>query len=287
MYNKKPYIAIVCLIFLMVIVPMVSAKDPKTSTGENNLEIKIPDRDFFAIGEVYEFAFHVSNQENGVALTSTDTFFCDFHLYGSGGNHIWTSRQTQADLQHLYDLEFVPNANNFSERGEYYFNMYCECDDCSIIADFNDLGGFSENGLFVNGFGEELTEANASMFNYSMMFLMILFVLTLVGLFMVEHYIGKFALYWIAHLLFVIGTFSMWQFNWGYAISYTGLAGIWKVLFYVSTIAVLPMILLSMVWIFYIHAFNEHFQKLVDKGEDTETAFAMANKKSKGWLGGR
>jgi len=141
--------------------------------------------------------------------------------------------------------------------------------------------------FWVNDYGEELTEANASSFNYSMMFLMILFVLTLVGLFMVEHYIGKFALYWIAHLLFVIGTFSMWQFNWGYAISYTGLAGIWKVLFYVSTIAVLPMILLSMVWIFYIHAFNEHFQKLVDKGEDTETAFAMANKKSKGWLGGR
>jgi len=148
----------------------------------------------------------------------------------------------------------------FPSRGEYYFNMYCECDDCSIIADFNDLGGFSENGLFVNGFGEELTEANASMFNYSMMFLMILFVLTLVGLFMVEHYIGKFALYWIAHLLFVIGTFSMWQFNWGYAISYTGLAGIWKVLFYVSTIAVLPMILLSMVWIFYIHALMSIFK---------------------------
>jgi len=67
---------------------------------------------------------------------------------------------TQADLQHDYDLEFVPNANNFSERGEYYFNMYCECDDCSIIADFDDLGGFAEESLMVTTNGEPPAEDN-------------------------------------------------------------------------------------------------------------------------------
>ena len=133
----------------------------------------------------------------------------------------------------------------------------------------------------------KLTDANASMFNYSMMFLIFLFVLAIVCLFLTEHYIGKFSLYWVTHVLFIVASFSVWQFNQGYALSFFGLAGVWRVLFYVSIIAVLPMILLSLAWIFYIHAFNEHFQKLVNKGEDTETAFNIAKKKSKGWLNGK
>jgi len=116
---------------------------------------------------------------------------------------------------------------------------------------------------------------------------MILFVMALVGLFTIDNYIGKLALYWVAHVLFVVGTFSMWQFNWGYTTSYLGMAGFWKVLFYVSTIAVFPMIILSLAWIFYIHLFNEHFQKLIDKGESPETAFNIANKKSGGWRNGQ
>jgi len=65
------------------------------------------------------------------------------------------------------------------------------------------------------------------------------------------------------------------------------LTGIFRVMFWIFTVAVLPMIILSISWIVYIHTFNEHFQKLVDKGEDTETAFKMASKKRGGWFGGQ
>jgi len=50
----------------------------------------------------------------------------------------------------------------------------------------------------------------------------------------------------------------------------------------------LPMIFLSLAWIVYIHTFNEHFEKLIDKGHDTESAFRMAKKKSRGgWFNGK
>lgn len=120
-----------------------------------------------------------------------------------------------------------------------------------------------------------------------MMFLMILFLLAIVGMVLTENYIGKFTLYWVAHLFFIVGTFSIWQFTQGYAIAYVGLAGIWKVLFYFSIGAVVPMVFLSMAWVFYIHTFNEHFEKLVDKGVDPEEAFKIAKKKSGGWFSGR
>jgi hypothetical protein len=114
-----------------------------------------------------------------------------------------------------------------------------------------------------------------------MLFMMILFLLAVAGIFFVDHYIGKFALYWISHVLFIVGTFSMWQFHQGYEISYFGLAGAWKVLFWVGISAVLPMIILSLAWIFYIHTFNEHVEKLVENGGNVEDAFAMAKKKQR------
>jgi len=149
-----------CFISILTM-PTVMAKDPKTSTGENNLEIKVPFRDTFSIGEVYEFAFHIENKENGVALTSADPFFCDFHLYGSAGNHIWDTRLTNAGIIHGYDLEFVPDTNNFSEVGTYGYNIYCECDDCSIIQDFDDLGGFAQATLIVNPTGESYSTSDS------------------------------------------------------------------------------------------------------------------------------
>jgi len=168
---------------------------------------------------------------------------------------------------------------NFTSRGEYQAKF--QCNHTSGIA------GGSEIFFFVNDYGEELTQANASMFNYSMLLLMIMFILALVGLFIIENYIGKFALYWVCHLIFIIGTFSIWQFNMGYAIGFVGLAGIWKIFFYVSTFAVVPMMLLSVAWIIHIHLFNEHFQKLIDKGMDTEEAFKITNKKRGGWFNGQ
>lgn len=124
----------------------------------------------------------------------------------------------------------------------------------------------------------------------SIMLLIILtffFVLALVGLFKIEDYKGKFALYWVCHVLLVGITFIAWNLALGSLVSDSAIAGIFKVLFYFSTLAVIPMIMLSIAWIVYIHTFNEHFQKLIDKGEDTETAFAMANKKRGGWFYGK
>jgi len=273
MYNKKPYIAVVCLIFLMAMIVFVSAVKP-TVTFDGGLHIETTAPSYIRTGFDHEFETHVFNETTGYPITSG--IDCYYNLYHKDGDH--EAEGYDAVPSHTFDYAYTFTGGNFTSRGEYQLKI--QCNDTQF-------GGGEEIFFWVNDYGEELTEANASSFNYSMMFLMILFVLAIVGLFVTEHYIGKFALYWICHVLFIVGTFSIWQFNQGYGLAFFGLAGIWKVLFYVSTIAVVPMILLSIAWIFYIHAFNEHFQKLVDKGEDTETAFAIANKKSGGWFNGK
>lgn len=117
--------------------------------------------------------------------------------------------------------------------------------------------------------------------------LFIFFILALIGLIKLEDYRGKFALYWVCHVLMVAITFTAWDISRDSLITGSAVTGIFKVFFYFCTIAVFPMVILSIAWIIYIHAFNEHFQKLVDKGETPESAFKMASKKKGGWFNGK
>ena len=277
MHNKKYYIGVLCLAFLFVMISFVSAVKPSTTivTTDSGLLVEPTIKDYLRTGEDHSFEIHLFNQSDGSYIVSDTS--CYMHLYHKDGSHIYEGVDNSVD--HDFDYSFDLTGGNFSSRGEYQAKF--QCNHTSGIA------GASEIFFLVNDYGEDLSEAESHTFNMSMIFLIILFTMAIVGLFVIENYIGKFVLYWVCHLLFIAGTFSIWQFNMGYAIGFVGLAGIWKVLFYVSTIAVTPMIFVSIAWIVYIHLFNEHFQKLIDKGVDTEEAFRLTNKKRGGRFNGQ
>lgn len=275
MYKKRSLFAF--LFLFLFFISFASAVKPVTSiiATDSGLIIEATTKDYIRTGEDHEFEIHVFNQSDGSYVVSDTN--CYMHLYHKNGNHEYEGMDDT--VAHDFDYAFDLTGSNFTSRGEYQAKF--QCNHSSGIA------GGQEIFFWVNDYGEELTEANSSNFNFSMIMLMILFLLAVVGMFVTEHYIGKFALYWIAHVLFVIGSFSMWQFNMGYAMSYVGLAGVWKILFYVSTFAVFPMVITSMAWIFYIHAYNEHFEKVIKNGGNTEEAFRVADAKTGGWKGGK
>lgn len=247
----------------------------QVNTGNTGYDIQFPKYIVIEKDKNFTFHSHIFNISNGYPIGNGDTN-CFLHLYEDNGGHILKTQMTFDGIE----WETLILGSNFSHVDTHGYIVYCN----SSIAG---LGGFASGSFEVTNNGETLSEATSINFNFAMLFLMILFITSIVGIFTTENYIGKFVLYWVAHLLFIIGTFSLWQFNYGYTIAYIGLAGIYKVMFYISAIAVVPMVFLSMAWIFYIHTFNEHFQKLVDKGIDTEEAFATAKKKSGGWFDGR
>jgi len=266
--------------FVLMAISMVSAKDSKTSTGENNLQIKVPEKDVFSVGEVYEFAFHVTNQENGVALTSTDIFFCDFHLYGNEGNHLMVERQTQADLQHNYDLEFVPNASNFSEIGDYYYNIYCECDDCSIIADFDDLGGFAEEHLMVTPNGEEGSTSKAVFYVGILFILLILFIASIYGAAVSEQLWTKTGLGGMAYLLMVAITFIAWSMSANFMTTAPFMIEFLRIMFIVLTVAIFPVLIGLFVYGFWMMMRIDEIKKLQEQGySDTEAVEKVSRRK--------
>ena len=265
-------ISILMLFLIFLAVPLISSAPPVFESGADiGLVIEPTLKDYIRAGEDHEFEIHVFNATNGHPITSGIS--CDMHLYFKDGNHHYEG--TDSTVSHAFDYAFNLDGGNFTENGMYQAKFSCND---SVI------GGGAEIGFGVNNYGEELTDSKSSTFNNAMWMLMILFVIGIFGIFKVEHYIGKFTLYWICHVLFVIGTFSVWQFNAGYSIAYTGLAGIFKVLFYVSIGAMFPMVLLSLAWIFWIHTMTEEMESMMDRGMTSEEAWDRSERSGKGWF---
>ena len=120
---------------------------------------------------------------------------------------------------------FFVASGNFSQRG--FISAIIECNSSNEV-------GWIGLSARVNNYGDELTTAISNSFNQSMWFLMVLFVLGLIGIFYNKNYIAKFTCYWFCHIIFIVGTFSVWQFNSGYELVSTGLSGVYKIMFYFS-----------------------------------------------------
>lgn len=165
-----------------------------------------------------------------------------------------------------------------STAGDYVYSV-CGDKDAGFKCETFQFG-ITEGGVI-------LTEGRSTLVVGLLLTLVLFLFISLFAMFSVENYIAKFSLYWVSHLLLVLISFVAWQVGVEGLLGGTALTGIFRIMFWVILLAVLPMIFISMAWIFYIHAFNEHFQKLVDKGMDTESAFKMAKKKSGGWFNGK
>jgi len=269
MFNKK-FFLIFLFLFLFLILPMISAVKPIDSivTAEG-YAIEPVFKDYIRTNEMHEFELHIVNVSNGNPITTG--IGCYMHLYHKVGNHHYEGYDDT--VGHNFDYAFDVDGGNFSSRGIYHAKFNC-----------NDsvLGGIGEIEFGVNDYGEELTPAITSSHNNSIWALVFFFTLCLIGVFTIENPTGKLATYLSAHVLFIGGSFAEWQFLQGYSMAYMVNAGIYKTLFYVSAISFFPMIILSMVWIFYIHLMNDTIKGFMDRGMDEDSAYRKAGGKKYG-----
>jgi len=276
MPNKKKVMFGFLFFFLLIsMFGLVSAK-PQVITefiGETNLVIEANVMEYYKINEDAMVFIHVFNKSTGKILDNT-TVDCDVELTNYNGTLVLSEIPTFDDHHWVASR----GAGIVTERGEYALIIHCN-------ATNND--GYKTFFFEANKYGDGLDVAHSIKFNSAMFFMLVFLMMAIAGMIFSNHYIAKFTFYWVAHLIFIAGNFSIWQFNIGYTTQFTGMAGVWKIMFYLGIYAVVPMMILSMAWIFYIHAYNEHFQKLIEKGEDTETAFRMTDKKKKGWFNGQ
>ena len=135
---------------------------------------------------------------------------------------------------------------------------------------------FATYNFVVTESGVEITRSSSNLTIGLLAILVLFFFGSLFIMFNVKNYIAKFSLYWATHLLLILISFVGWQVGVEGLLIGTALTGIFRILFWIFIVSVFPMVLLSVAWVVYIHLFNEHFQKLIDKGEDPETAFSLS-----------
>lgn len=275
MYKKKVNLLIIGMIFLFTMM-FVSAVPPfQESNDQIGLRIESANPTSHPLNTNYYLHAHIYNATNGLLINSGLT--CNYHFYNhqiEGNEHIQTGFMTQYGAGYNATI----NGSLINQSGEYSALIWCNS---------TDAGGFFKYTLDASESGVNITESRANLTIGLLAILVFLLFISLYALFNVENYIGKFVLYWLSHVLMILISFVGWQVGVEGLLGGMALTGIFRIMFWVFTIAVLPMIILSGAWIFYIHAFNEHFEKLIDKGMDTENAFKMANKKSGGWFNGK
>lgn len=255
-------------------ISFASAVKP-TQVINSGCEIRTPTVSYLQIGKDVTSHVHVLNISTGSHNSLTNaTTDCYLHLYNKTGDHL----MKQDYGWDGFEWEIKIDGNNFSNAGDYAF--YIQCNSTDLIC------GVS-GGIVATESGIEITEGR-SILSLGLLGLLIFFLFfSLYSMFSIENYIGKFALYWISHILLILICFAGWQMGVEGLLSGMALTGILRIMFWIFLIAVVPMVFLSIAWVVYIHLFNEHFQKLVDKGVDTEEAFRMANKKRSGWFNGQ
>jgi len=270
MGNTNKHLFGVAIIFLMMIlmISTVSAVKPLTSVASDvGFSVEPTLKSAIRTGMDHEFEVHVFNISNGMPVTSGIS--CYMHLYQEDGNHIYEG--VDHTVNHDFDYAFDLDGGNFTERGEYQAKFQCNSSE----------GGAVEMFFIVNDIGEELGTAHSIKFNSAMAFMMILFLMCFGGIITIPNYTGKLATYFLAHILFIAGTFSMWQFNQGYTTHFVALAGVWRVMFYFSTIALFPAIIMAVAGMIVYFTTGKEVQRLIDKGMPEAEAHRRQGRKYK------
>lgn len=273
MFNKKLFL--IFGMFLLIVMPLVSAVPPLTTefVGNEGLDVEANFQDYYRINEGAELHIFVFNISNGNKVISPDVT-CAVELTNRNGTVMMEGMATP-DADHFH---MSRNASIITEAGSYAVTIICNT---------TTIAGYKTAFFEASEGGVAITNGKTTLIIGLLAILVLFLFISLYAMFNIEDYKGKFALYWVSHLLFILITFIGWQVGVEGFLEAVALTGVFKIMFWVSIVAVVPMVFLSIAWIVYLHAFNEHFQKLVDKGNDTESAFKMAKRKSGGWFNGK
>lgn len=269
---KKIMLFFFCMIFLVATVSAVAQVNVNTNTG---LQIFHPDFNYVKQDQGFNLSIHVSNISNGVPFPANQVN-CSLDLYNSLGTH--TLDQGLFTPSASYDLELVIDGGNFSDMGIHAFYIACN-------QTVQNLGGEASGVFEVTYNGEEPTVPKMMMFVIMVLAVLILMLVTIFGTFKVENYGGKFALYWASHLLMVALSFMLWNGSLNFLTGHPFIIGFFRILWWISMISIFPMLILSVVWIFYTHVVTKEMERLINGGMSPEEAFTRTQRRKGGMFG--
>lgn len=174
-----------------------------------------------------------------------------------------------------------------TKRGTEYNYTYCFPNVTGeyLVNGVGDLGGSDNVWVYVVTLTPdgEMPTTSKLLFHYGSIFILFLFFsLTVVGIFKFDNYIGKFALYWVAHVLLIAITFMLWNGSTNLLTSAPFVISFFWLFFLFITISAFPMVILSLAWIYYIHLTCDEIMSMMERGMDESEAWGRVKSRRRG-----
>ena len=222
----------------------------------------------------------VSAQQDSLGVYQVDECINLIQLCETCSNVTITSVLSPNSTVYVIDI-------NMTKRGSEYNYSFCNTSELGRYF-VNGVGDDGEGGVWVYYLdvtpnGETLSISKGIIQIGALISFVIFFLIALKGLFVIEDYKGRFAIYWVCHVLAIAISFISWQMANDYLTGVPFIAGMFKIIFYFIFIGAFPMVIMSLVWIFYIHLMNKHIRSMMGKGMDEDEAFERTLGRNSKW----
>lgn len=212
----------------------------------------------------FELKIPCSNETYGRMCSASSKCYL---TYISPDTTTLIDNQTMTNSGSIHNYTIV----NTSKLGSYMATVSCNDGDFWGTETFEVL--ITNNG--------EIPDTAKSIIDLAMLFGLLLFlVFSVMGIFYVKDIRGKFALYWVSHLLSIAVSFIAWQSS--AVVSYSPfLEGFFRIIFFVVLTGFLPMFFIGIFFIIKYHFISKNAMELMDSGYDEEHAWRLAEKAAK------
>lgn len=173
-----------------------------------------------------------------------------------------------------------------TQRGTEFNYTYCfpELNGQYNINGVGDLGG--ENTVWAytltltpNG---EMPTTSKIFLHYGSISVLVLFlIMSIAGIIHFEDYKGRFALYWVSHVLLIAITFMLWNGAVNLLTSAPFVISFFRLMFLFVMISAFPMVILSLAWIYHMHLTCDEIMSMMERGMDENEAFKRVSRRKK------
>ena len=176
-----------------------------------------------------------------------------------------------------------------TKRGTEYNYTYCfpNLTGEYLVNGVGDLGGTNTSWAYILTLtpnGDLPTTAKINLQLGLIFILSVFLIFSIIGFFKVDHYITKFVFFWISYLLAIALVFMSWNGSANLLTSAPFVEGFFRIIFFVLIIAMFPLVLMSIVWIAYIHTVTDEIKDMMERGMTSEEAWDRSYNKRGGWL---
>jgi hypothetical protein len=227
---KREVILLMCLVFLISILPPVSPANDVYINFQAGYDIVSSRQSSLKSNENFTVNFFVYNKSDGNMITNAVSS-CSFYLADNTGSLLFYSKVPYNPLGYW---AIKIDGKNFTEAGQYNYGIKCNS---------SAQGGTSVGLYEISHAGIELTQARATIDIGLLALMMLFFILSIFMFVKFENLLARVGSFGLGYLLLIAISFISWNMANDFLISAPFIVSMFRIIFLVLVIGLFPLII--------------------------------------------